>query len=95
MYLRVAYRVVLGLVRNAHPRKALRGGISKVNIHQVCQLLTTISHKIASRTGQSGVGITPRRAFWGVTAPVRFVKVPERERVFLLTTYWSESTISS
>ena len=27
------------------PRKALRGGISKVNFHQVCQLLTAISHK--------------------------------------------------
>ena len=47
------------------PRQALRGVISKVNFHQVCQLLTTISHKTAPRTGQSGAGITPRRAFCG------------------------------
>ena len=46
------------------PRKALRGGISKVNFHQVCQLLTTISHKMAPRTGQSGAGIT-----WVVRTP--------------------------
>ena len=48
------------------PRQALRGVISKVNFHQVFQLLTTISHKMAPRTGQSGAGITPRRAFCGL-----------------------------
>ena len=32
------------------PRKALRGGISKVNLQQACQLLTTIPHKMAPRT---------------------------------------------
>ena len=47
------------------PREALRGGISKVNVHQVCQRLTTITHKMAPRTGQSGAGLTPRRAFCG------------------------------
>ena len=47
------------------PRKALRGGISKVNFNQFCQLLTTISHKMAPRTRQSEAGITPRRAFCG------------------------------
>ena len=51
------------------PRKALRGGISKVNFHQVCQLLATISHKMAPRTGQSGAGITPRRALCGSNSP--------------------------
>ena len=38
---------------------------SKVNLHQVCLLLTTIFHKMAPRTGNSGAGITPRRAFCG------------------------------
>ena len=47
------------------PRKALRGVISKVDFNQVCQLLITISHKMAPRTRQSEAGITPRRAFCG------------------------------
>ena len=48
-----------------HPRKALRGGISKVNRHQVCQFLTTISHKIAPRTSTRVHRIPPLRAFCG------------------------------
>jgi len=40
-------------------------GYSKVNFHQVCQLSTTISHKMAPRMGQSGAGITPRGTFCG------------------------------
>ena len=50
------------------PRKALGGVISKVNFNQVCQLLTTISRKMAPRTRQSEAGITPRRAFCGASA---------------------------
>ena len=49
------------------PRKALRGVISNVNFNQVCQLLTTISHKMAPRTRKSEAGINPRRAFCGQT----------------------------
>ena len=44
----------------------LRGVISKVNSNHVCQPLTTISHKMASRTRQSDAVITPRRAFCGL-----------------------------
>ena len=50
------------------PRKALRWVISKINFDQVCQLLTTISQKMAPRMRQSEVGITPRRAFCGLHA---------------------------
>ena len=46
------------------------GVISKVNSHEVCQLLTTISHKMAPRKGQSGAGITPRRALCGEHPPL-------------------------
>jgi len=52
---------------NERPRKALRGVISKVKFNQVCQLLTTVSHKMAPRTRQSEAGITPQRAFCGAS----------------------------
>ena len=32
------------------PRKALRGGVSKVSLQQGCQLLTKIPHKMAPKT---------------------------------------------
>ena len=57
---------ILGWVLRIHARPFV--GVFKVNFHQVCQLLTTISHKMAPRTGKSGAGITPRRAFCGEQA---------------------------
>ena len=47
------------------PRRALRGGISKVNFHWVYQLLAINAHKMAPRTGKNGHGIPPLRAFCG------------------------------
>ena len=38
------------------PRKALRGGISKVNFHQVCQLLTQFPTKWLHERGRAGLG---------------------------------------
>ena len=61
------------------PRKALGGVISKVNFIQVCQFLTTISHKMAPRTRQSEAGTTPRRAFCGIPRPDEARPTPDRE----------------
>ena len=61
-------RACLGLPGIGHPRKALRGGISKVNLQQGCQLLTTIPHKWLQERGNGSKnedGLPPRRAFCG------------------------------
>ena len=52
------------------PHKALRGGISKVNYWQVCQLLATVPRKVAPKPSPNppkklSPGTTPRRAFGG------------------------------
>ena len=50
------------------PRKALCGGIQRSMFKRSYQLLAINAHKMAPRTGQSGAGITPRRAFCGKEA---------------------------
>ena len=50
-------------------RQALRGGIQKSMFERSYQLLAIHANKMAPRTGQSGAGITPRRAFCGRARP--------------------------
>ena len=82
------------VVRATTPRKALRGGISKINFQQVCQLLKTISHKMAPRTGQNGAGITPRRAFCGTYASARHCENAgkRRRRILFENTFNSKKS---
>ena len=54
------------------PRKALLGGISKVNSLQVCHLLATLPLKVAPKPSPNPKTVpwdTPRRAFCGVEHP--------------------------